>query len=447
MNIYGRQYLICFFAYIGQILFGYTGGWTAPMFSKLQDPEQFPHPPNDLQANWLVAITFLGSFVGAVILSRLSNVLGRKPCLVIGGVSITLSYLGKALIKNIAALLTFRFILGVGIATVFSVNLVYIGEIASTEIRGKLLGSFIIFNSMGFLLVYVVGGFASYEAVNYFAMALGLVYLCGLFFAPESPIYHLIKGREEEARVALMVLKRKEDAEKISEIKAQIEKNKNTLEWRTLFMVKCNRKALIITTLLFVFQQTSGIGVMRTYTTTIFEIADSAITPHIATIIIGVVQVLSGFITPLFVESCGRKLLLLMSTGLASLSLMILAIYFYLYDNGVHFVADIKWLPLVMCIIYFICFTSGFGVIPGTLVGEMFEMDVRNSGTAIVFSFSWLSSVLSVTTFGYIITNAGIFVAFCIFSIVCALAFVFTIFFVPETKGKSLLDVQKMLNK
>ncbi|XP_063834613.1 facilitated trehalose transporter Tret1-like [Ostrinia nubilalis] len=446
MSKYGRQYLICFFAYIGQIIFGYAGGWPAPIFSKLHDPGQFPVPPSDMEYNWVISSLYVGAVVGALALSRLSNVIGRKSFLIIGDVGIILSYVGLILIKHILALWILRFIMGMSIAFIYCVNLVYIGEIASTEIRGKLLGSFMIYFSFGFLLVYIVGGYASYDFVNYFALAMSVMYLGGLYFAPESPIYHLLKGRNEEARATLIALNRKEDAENLTELKLQIENNKGTLEWKTLFMVKCNRKALIITGLLYGFQQLSGVPILRNYATTIFDIAESSVAPHVAMIIIGSVQFISAFITIMAVENCGRRILLLMSTSCCCLSMLVLALYFYLYDNGVEFVSNIKWVPLVASVTFLAAFTPGFGVIPGTLVGEMFEVDVRNKGTAIVLAFSWFMSIFTITSFGVIITNMGMYVAFATFSVVAACAFLCTLFLVPETKGKTLIEVQKMLS-
>ncbi|XP_063834595.1 facilitated trehalose transporter Tret1-like isoform X1 [Ostrinia nubilalis] len=447
MKIYRKQYLFCFFASLGQILFGYTAGWPAQIVAKLRDPDQFPEAPSDLEVNWMVSSTVLGAAVGAIAFSSISNTLGRKPYLIVGGLGYSLSYLGTALIKSIAGLLVFRVFTGVFIAMLYTLSFVYIGEIASTEIRGTLLGTAAVYVNIGFLLAYTTGGYMSYQAVNYLPMAIGIVFLGGILCAPETPIYHIIQDREKEAKAVLISLNRKEDAEKISQLKTEVQESMTKQKWKALFTVKCNRKALMITVILNMLVQFSGPIIMGAYTTMVFEMAGSSVTPFIGTIIIGVVQVLSGIITPVFIERCGRRILLMISTSLAGLSLLALAIYLYLYDIGHPVIAQIQWMPLVVFIIYCFTYTFGFGSLPSALMGEMFEMNVRSAGSSIVMSSSYFAGVITVMSFGYIITSVGIYVAIIIFSMVCFVAFVFTIFFVPETKGKSLIEVQKMLGR
>ncbi|XP_063834795.1 facilitated trehalose transporter Tret1-like [Ostrinia nubilalis] len=446
ITIYAKQILIALVACLGQIMFGYAAGWPSPVISKLNDPEQFPQTPSLSQTNWIVSILLIGSFVGTVISGPLSNVVGRKPCLIMGAATGMVSFLLLALIKNPGAVIAFRFILGAGISVVFGINLVYIGEIAATEVRGMLLGCTGIFNSLGFLLVYSVGTYVSYEMVNYIGMIVGAVFICGIFFMPETPIFHIIKDREEDARSTFLALNRKEDAEKISEMKMELEENRKSNPWKTLLQVKCNRKALILTSFLYLLQQTAGVSAMLTYTTLIFEIAGSSITPYIATIIVGAVNVLSGCITPLFVERFGRRPLLLTSTFVCGLALMILSVYIYLYNIGNPVALDIRWLPLPVFIIYCISNSFGFLVLPGALVGEMFQLNVRGVGSSIAVCVCWLAGFSTVTAFAYIIAGTGTHVAFAIFSASCGIAFLFTLICIPETKGKSLIEVQKMLS-
>ncbi|KAL0811486.1 hypothetical protein ABMA28_009880 [Loxostege sticticalis] len=440
-------FIYCGVSCIGQILFGYAAGWPSPVMPKLLDPDEFPRAPTPMQTNWIVSIIFIGCLIGTVISGPLSNTVGRKPCLIVGGSTASLSFLALALIKHPYSLMAFRLICGVGCSMVFGVNLVYIGEIASTEIRGMLLGSTGLFNSLGFLVVYSVGNYVPYDVINYIGMILGIVFVTGILFAPETPIYYIIRGRNEEAKATLLALGRKDDAEKVSELRLEIESNQKVKAWNTLLKVKCNRKALVITSLLHIFQQASGIGAMLAYTTMIFEISGSSITPYIATIIVGAVNLAAGFITPLFVERFGRKILLLMSTFLTGLTLLILAIYIYHYNTGNPAVLNIRWVPLPVYILYCISYSFGFGVLPATLVGEMFQLNVRSAGSAVALCISWLAAFICLSTFGYIISGSGVHVAFAIFSASCGLAFLFTIFFVPETKGKSLIEVQEMLDK
>lgn len=131
-----------------------------------------------------------------------------------------------------------------------------------------------------------------------------------------------LSGKEDEARRTLIKLGRADETENVLATKVNEEKKSNTKEWKEIFTVKPNRRALIITLTLGILQQMSGVVVITFYATTIFDLAGSSISPHIATIVIGVTQLGSSCITPFFVEWSGRKTLLMVSTGLCSISLV-----------------------------------------------------------------------------------------------------------------------------
>ncbi|CAF4838681.1 unnamed protein product [Pieris macdunnoughi] len=175
--------------------------------------------------------------------------------------------------------------------------------------------------------------------------------------------------------------------------------------------------------------------------------ADSSVPPSLATIIIGCTQLVGSIIAPFCVEISGRRILLLVSTGVCCVSMIVFGCHFFLIHINSPLVEHIKWLPLASLVVFFMSNNMGFGVIPSTLTGELFNSNVRSKGTASVFVVSWISGFIITTIFNTLISSIGAYAVFWFFSFTCGLAFLFTLFFIPETKGKSLIEIQEMLSK
>ncbi|XP_052744834.1 facilitated trehalose transporter Tret1-like [Bicyclus anynana] len=188
--------------------------------------------------------------------------------------------------------------------------------------------------------------------------------------------------------------------------------------------------------------------------------AGSSIPAHLSMIIIGCFQLIGSTVTPFFVEGSGRRKILMLSCATCSLSMFLLGLYFYLDLIGNPIVDNIKWMPLVVLILYYIgydsdchhpyyyyekTFFAGLGIIPNAIIGEMFTSNVRSKGSTVTMTTSWLFGFAVTTAFGALLETVGGHVAFWFFSATCAGAVLFTFFFVPETKGKTLLEIQDSL--
>ncbi|KAM3959815.1 facilitated trehalose transporter Tret1 [Aphomia sociella] len=444
-----KQLLIALCVYQGQLLVGYTMGWTAPIIPKLNDPEQspLPGPITGGQTSWIGSVLYIGCIIGPHVSSYLSNTKGRKFCFLIGGILIAIAFVLLATSVNLAMIYTGRIIIGLGTGVIAVLNLVYVGEIASTNIRGVLLTGTGIFGTLGTLVIFSVGPYVSYSATSYIGLALTIVYLIGLYFIPETPLYYIMRDQHEAAKETLTALGRKDEVNDISVKKINNIDKTSLLLLKDLFTDKSNRRAIFITLTLNILQQMSGIVAVLFFATTIFELAGSSIDPNVATIIIGLTQLVSSCIAPFVVEKGGRKLLLLFSTAVCAFSSAILGVYFFMDEYEVDGIENIAWLPLVTLVIFFLSYDLGFGIIPGTFIGEMFQPEVRSTGSAVAVTVAWLIGFGVSSGFGYMVSGLGGHTTFWIYSAACALATLFTLFFVPETKGKSLAEVQEMLCK
>ncbi|CAK1594664.1 unnamed protein product [Parnassius mnemosyne] len=426
---------------------GYALGWTSAILPKLEDEDQSPLQSllSESEASLIGSLIYVGAMTAPIITTNLANTKGRKPCLILSGILNILAYILLALSTNLAMIFVGRVIVGSAVGTLLIMNVVYIGEIASTKIRGILLSGAGVAMTAGTILTYSTGPFITYAATAYLGLILSLCFLLSLYFIPESPIFYSVLGDDSKAKEVLQTLGRVQEMDVVLTSK-EYETNYFKQEWKILFTVKDNRRALFITASLQILQEASGILAVVFFSTNIFKLASSSIAPDIATIIIGMTQLVGSLIAPLIIEK-SRRILLLLSTALCSLSLALLGAYFYLDGLDYEFITKIQWLPLATLILYFLAYNMGFSVIPSTLAGEMFQLNVRNVGSTFVIFCGWLCGFGVTSAFGYMVTELGGDITFWIFSGTCAIAFFFTIFYVPETKGQTLTQIQKMLSE
>ncbi|XP_038219739.1 facilitated trehalose transporter Tret1-like [Zerene cesonia] len=451
MSYIRTQILIVACVNIGQFIDGYSVGWSAPIIPKLQNLNQSPLAEviTDTQASWIGSLLYLGSIVGPYIPSYLSNIIGRKPCLLFGSLLNLTAIILIVTTRNINMVYAVRIISGLGMGMVTVSNLVYVGEIASTNIRGIFLTSTSIIGISGTLAAYFVGSFVSYTMTGYFALLINIAHLIGLYFIPESPVYYAIIGKEMEAKSTLRYLGRVNDLNNVFESVKGTERNEanSWKAWIKIFTVKANRWSLFITLSLCTLQQTSGVAAVLFFATSIFQMAGSSIRPDLATIYIGGTRLIASMVAPFVVERAGRRILLLVSTVFCAVSLSILGTYFYLVRIESSSVIQIGWLPLFALILYFFSYEIGFGTMPSALLGEMFRGNARSIGSALSMTTAWLIGFGVATGFGTMVKAVGGDVTFGIFACSCLAAFLFTYKYVPETKGKNLNEIQEMLSR
>ncbi|XP_052744836.1 facilitated trehalose transporter Tret1-like [Bicyclus anynana] len=274
---------------------------------------------------------------------------------------------------------------------------------------------------------------------------MSVVFTLCILFIPETPIFYALQDNDEDLKKVLQDLDRMDDMDELLETKEELKTRDTKREWKDLFSIRSNRKALFVVVVINILQHGSGVMAVLFFSAAIFDMAGSSIPSSLAMIIIGCFQLSGSCVTPIFVERVGRRIILITSSTICCLSMFTLGLYFYLdyIENPV--IIHIKWLPLVVLILFYVGYDSGLGIIPNAIIGEMFTSNVRSKGSSVTMTTSWLFGFAVSTAFGALLEAVGGHVAFWFFSATCAVAALFTIFFIPETKGKSLLEIQKAL--
>lgn len=158
-------------------------------------------------------------------------------------------------------------------------------------------------------------------------------------------------------------------------------------------------------------------------------------------------QVIATFVSTLVVDKLGRRILLLVSAGVMAICTIIIGTYFFLKQNDESSVADIGWIPVASLCLFIVAFSIGFGPIPWMMMGELFAPDIKGFSASLAGTFNWLLAFVVTKTFSNLVAAIKIGPTFWLFSGLTIVGVVFVFIFVPETKGKSLPEIQFMLGE
>ncbi|XP_018333083.1 facilitated trehalose transporter Tret1-like isoform X3 [Agrilus planipennis] len=441
---------------LGSFASGILLTWTSPVLPKLNnatnvDSNPLGEPINLIQESWIGSCLALGAIFGPLLAGFTADRIGRKNTLVYcAGLPFLISLLILAFAKTPFLYYVARFLGGFGIGNLYTALPMYFGEISEASIRGAVSSSMNVFICLGELYAYAVGPYVSIMLFCLSCAVFPLAFILTFFFFPDSPYYLLAKDKMRTAEKSLMRLRNRTKSGIQQELKMMQrnveEEAVNRGSLRDIFKSKGLRKALLICLGLVSFQQFSGITVVQFYVTNIFEATGSSLSPDVSAIIVGIVQLLASFSTPILVDRLGRKLLFLMSAIGMVISEVPLGIYFYLKDGGTD-VSTLGWLPVLSLVAYIITYNLGFGPLPWTVMGEVFPSNVKSTASMITASVCWALGFLVANLFPIIAEAMGKGGTFWLFSGFCVLAAIFTALFLVETKGKSLQEIQKELNK
>lgn len=429
---------------------GIQFGWVSPATRRLLE-EDNPGYISKEKAHWLTFCYIIGNMCGVLFSINIFNIISRKLSIFISCLFIFVGWLGLLISNSFFLFCLSRWIAGVGRNMIFVVIPMYIGEIARPNIRGKL--GIIIYLMMN------IGVLISYCLVPYFALfitpVIGMLitFVCMILICvfPESPYYLILHGHIDNAEKSIKFLKGEENVEiEINRIKQAIEDNTSAGHIRSLillFTVRSNFLVLVILMFLRFVQQSSGIGVISLNIHSIFQEVEGTITTDTSAIVYCTMMITSCFFSMLVMDKFGRRPLLIISCIICFLCLALEGSYFYVKDYITPDNAWLHWTPLFCTVIFVYGYRVGLGTVPIIMIGELFAVDVKVTGVALtdfIYSLSSLSS-----NFVYYFTKEvlGMYFPFWIFAIVTLFAAIICYFFVPETKGKNLEEIQIMINK
>lgn len=458
MKSYNSAYIIgiTLVATLGGLLFGYDTAVISGAEKSIQHNLIEPLGLGAFAHGATVSSALIGCILGGAISGLLSNRLGRKRTLQLAGFLFLTSALGSGYPEflffergeaSISLLYMFNFYRiwgGIGVGLASAVSPTYIGEIAPAEIRGRLVS----FNQFaiifGMLVVYFVNwGIANGQSIEWInttgwrymfaseAIPAGLFFIL-LFFVPETPRYLALINQEEKA---LGVLKKiNTSADHAKSILAEITATVSDTAKSKIFSY--GKKVIIIGILLSVFQQFVGINVVLYYAPRIFEsmgVARDA--SMLQTIVMGLVNVIFTVVAILTVDKWGRKPLLV--TGSIGMAIGMIAMSILSYMN------IFSVLTLVFIIIFTASFMMSWGPICWVYISELFPNKIRGQAVAVAVAFQWFANFVISSTYPGMMQFSSAF-TYGFYGAMAILSAIFVWKMVPETKGKSLEEIEKI---
>lgn len=398
---------------------------------------------NALSKGFVTGAIMIGCLIGALVGGRLSDRFGRKPMLLSSAVLLAVAAAGCSLLsRSVAALVIFRFAAGLGVGVLSAVIPTYISEISPARLRGTFVSFYQLFVVIGILAAYAANyGFAKLDNNWHFMLGLPLVFAVFdallLLSLPESPRWLVQRGRIDDAKRSIARYGFDEsDAEAIliSGNQAQ-EKSARFVE---LFKGKMG-KVVFLGSMLAFFQQITGINVVVNYAPSILSsIGVAGSDPLLQTIFVGATNLVFTLIALWLCDKFRRKTLLLWGCAGLVVSLAYLAYAFSIPNPSQIGI-------LIAIIAYIAFFALSLSPLLFVVTAEMYPSHIRGTAMALSTGISWACAFIVVQFYPLLESTLGKNVAFGIFAALCLAAGLFIAFCIPETKGKSLEQIEREL--
>ncbi|KAK9869314.1 hypothetical protein WA026_003064 [Henosepilachna vigintioctopunctata] len=438
-----NEYLTSISACILGLSVGIHSGWTSPFIPKLTKAGGYPFNVTSEDASYIAILGPAGDLIGEVTSMSVVDIIGRKTSLMIFGIPIFLSNM-LIYFSYISPLCIYiaRLLGGISMGMFMSIAPMYISEISSPAIRGK-LGILVVFSgTSALIIVNLAGKFLDVYISSLIFAAIVLSFLLLFSMMPESPYYFLMKGNLEGAEKSLRFLRRTESVQKElgsleEDVKRQLSEN-GTL--KDLFSINSNRKALFLMICGRFIQQLTGFFAFVMYGRSLLTDSEEIIDPETAIIIISAIQSCFGILSGSLADKFGRVPLMAFSTAVCFVTLTLFGLYFTLRDFTTLSVPI--WLPLVIYAVHFFSIQLGVGSLLTVMLGELFSASIKPKAVCFV-NITFSLSVMLTAKFYQVCTDyLHTSVCFYVFAVVTLAGTIFIKCYYPETKGKTLEEIQ-----
>ncbi|GAA4059490.1 sugar porter family MFS transporter [Flavobacterium chungnamense] len=431
-------------AALGGLLFGYD---TAVISGAIGNLTEYFHL-TPVETGWAISSALVGCLIGAFFSDYLSNRLGRRATMLITAILFILNSIGTALPNSFTMFVLFRIVGGIGVGIASMVVPMYIAEIAPPKRRGALVGNYQLAIVIGIVVVYFVNYFIALQGDAHWNLNIGwrwmfgseiipsILFLIFIFLIPESPRWLFQKGETAKAITVLEKLNAPEDAVLVqTEIESSLhQEDKN--QWKHL-VNPIVKKALFVGIGLSILQQLTGINAILYYAPEIFKsLGSSTDVSLLETSILGVVNLIFTLLAIKWVDKMGRKPLLYI--GSIGMTIALAAVGLFIYYDAVG-----NWV-LPFLLLFMASFSISWGPIVWVLLSEIFPNKIRSLALAISVFIQWVANFVVTQVFPSLIENQwlkdnfnGAF-PFYLFSVICLFSLFFVWKKVPETKNKSL---------
>ena len=434
------------------LLFGYDQGVISGALAGIDKSFH----PGTLVIEIITSWVTLGAMAGALVAGTLTEHYGRRTSILLAAAVFVVGALLEALAPDTFVLVVGRLVLGAGVGVASVAAPLYGAENAPANVRGRFVSLYQMAITIGIFLAY----FADYLLVdgNAWRVMLGIsavpavLLLVAVWPLGDSARWYLKMGRRKEAEAVLAKVNPAGDASAEATQLEEAMQADAQATWREVF-ARDWRKPLSVAALLAILQQLTGINAIIYYADTIFAAAgfNNPTSQSLATLwAVGAVNVVATLVAVLWVDRFGRKpLLLLGSAGMCTGLLIVAGAFFELQkvtssEQATHGVATAGIVALVGLVIFIASFAFSLGPVVWTVINEVFPSHVRGRGVAVATAINWFAAWVVAQTFLTLVDAISTEGTFLLFAGFCVVTFIYVRWFLPETKGKTLEEVQRM---
>lgn len=432
-------YFVAVIAAVGGLLFGYDTGVISGALLLIKHQWVL----SSFAQGFIVSSVLVGAVLGSLFSGKMTDKYGRRAVILATAIIFFIGSVASAFAVSPAFLMIFRVIIGVAIGVASYAVPLYISEISPDNCRGALVSLNQLAITIGIVSSYFIDEyFATYASgwrhMFFIGIIPAIILGLGMLMLPDTPRWLVSKGKTDKA---IKVLKRMDSdsnpEDTVNEIKANIE----TSESGSLSEIfkPWLRPALVVGVGLMFFQQFTGINTVIYYAPTIFQMAgfESASAAISATVSVGFINVLMTVVSICLIDKLGRKKLLYIGLSGMAVSLTILAAVFFGLSGAI-----VKWAVVGSLLLYVSSFAISLGPIAWLIISEIYPIKIRGFAMSIATVSNWIFNMIVATAFLPMIDFFGKSYTFLIFVLISIIGIVFCYKLVPETKGRSLEDIE-----
>ncbi|CAH0693826.1 unnamed protein product [Chilo suppressalis] len=445
-----RQIVAAFIVNLGTINTGMAFGFSATALPQLKSNTSSIHITDD-QASWIASLSAAGTPMGCIVSGYLMDAIGRRLTLILTEIPLISGWVLIASAQNVPMLYIGRLLIGFGSGMVGAPARVYTAEVSQPHLRGMLGALASVGVSSGVLVQYVIGSATTWNVLAGISVVVPVLSLLGMLMLPETPNYLLTNDKVDKAQASLKKMRGStynvnEEIQRMITFKEKncVEPLKSPREIIKALLSPSALKPFSILAVYFFLYQWCGVNTITFYAVEVFEASGAALDKYWLTIAMGIIRVIFTVVGCILCRRCGRRPLTFVSAIGCGTTMITLAVYMYFvhYWRENNIPPCHSWIPVASIFIFTISCTLGYLIVPWVMIGEVYPTQVRGIVGGLTTCAAHLSVFSVVKTFPLLKHLLNDYGTFALYGTMSIAGTVFYYFFLPETKGRTLQEIE-----